>query len=65
MKSFRGLYRISLLLPIEPGQWKLQVKSDGHLTFNVLGTRVFQLLFSVFFKEPFIYLFAQILLTIF
>ncbi|XP_075871301.1 von Willebrand factor A domain-containing protein 7 isoform X1 [Nelusetta ayraudi] len=37
MKSFKGLSRINLLLPIEAGQWKLQVKSDGHLTFNVLG----------------------------
>ncbi|XP_027136156.1 von Willebrand factor A domain-containing protein 7 [Larimichthys crocea] len=37
LKSFKGLYRISLLSPIQPGQWKLQAKSDGHLTFNVIG----------------------------
>lgn len=40
MKSFKGLYRVGLLLPIEAGQWKLQVRSDGHLTFSVLGTRM-------------------------
>lgn len=40
MKSFRGLYRVSLLPPIEPGHWKVQVRSDGHLTINVLGARV-------------------------
>ncbi|XP_059187731.1 von Willebrand factor A domain-containing protein 7 [Centropristis striata] len=34
---FEGLYRISLLFPIQPGQWKLQAKSNGHLTFNVIG----------------------------
>lgn len=40
MRSFKGLYRISLLPPIEAGQWNLQVKSDGNLTFNVLGTKI-------------------------
>ncbi|XP_070762602.1 von Willebrand factor A domain-containing protein 7 [Enoplosus armatus] len=37
LERFEGLYRISLLSPIQPGQWKLQAKSDGHLTFNVIG----------------------------
>ncbi|XP_008304176.1 von Willebrand factor A domain-containing protein 7 [Stegastes partitus] len=37
LEHFQGLYRISLLPPIQPGQWKLQAKSDGHLTFNVIG----------------------------
>ncbi|XP_030007783.1 von Willebrand factor A domain-containing protein 7 [Sphaeramia orbicularis] len=36
-EPFEGLYRIWLLPPIQPGQWKLQAKSDGHLTFNVIG----------------------------
>ncbi|XP_033486681.1 von Willebrand factor A domain-containing protein 7 [Epinephelus lanceolatus] len=37
LEHFQGLYRISLLPPLQPGQWKLQAKSDGHLTFNVIG----------------------------
>nr|XP_046246235.1 von Willebrand factor A domain-containing protein 7 [Scatophagus argus] len=37
LEYFKGLYRISLLLPIQPGQWELQAKSDGHLTFSVIG----------------------------
>ncbi|XP_037630971.1 von Willebrand factor A domain-containing protein 7 [Sebastes umbrosus] len=37
LELFKGLCRISLLSPIQPGQWKLQAKSDGHLTFNVIG----------------------------
>ncbi|KAK5904480.1 hypothetical protein CesoFtcFv8_006038 [Champsocephalus esox] len=37
LDHFEGLYRISLLSPTQPGQWKLQAKSDGHLTFNVIG----------------------------
>ncbi|XP_078102749.1 von Willebrand factor A domain-containing protein 7 [Sander vitreus] len=37
LERFEGLYRISLLSPIQPGQWKLQAKNDGHLTFNVIG----------------------------
>uniref|UniRef100_UPI0037E839E5 von Willebrand factor A domain-containing protein 7-like n=1 Tax=Semicossyphus pulcher TaxID=241346 RepID=UPI0037E839E5 len=37
LQHFEGLYRITLLSPIQPGQWKLQAKSDGHLTFNVIG----------------------------
>ncbi len=39
LEHFKGLYRISLLSPIQPGQWKLHTKSDGHLTFNVIGKR--------------------------
>lgn len=50
MKSFKGLYRISLLFPIEPGQWKLQAKSDEHLTFSVIGTREINMLDKVFDK---------------
>ncbi|XP_023155615.2 von Willebrand factor A domain-containing protein 7 [Amphiprion ocellaris] len=37
LEHFQGLYRISLLPPIQSGQWKLQATSDGHLTFNVIG----------------------------
>ncbi|XP_028274813.1 von Willebrand factor A domain-containing protein 7 [Parambassis ranga] len=37
LEHFQGLYRISLLPPIQAGQWKLQANSDGHLTFNVIG----------------------------
>ncbi|XP_034723657.1 von Willebrand factor A domain-containing protein 7-like [Etheostoma cragini] len=37
LERFKGLYRISLLSPIQPGQWKLQAKNDGHLTINVIG----------------------------
>ncbi|XP_022616932.1 von Willebrand factor A domain-containing protein 7-like [Seriola dumerili] len=37
LEHFEGLYRISLLPPIQPGQWKVHAKSDGHLTFNVIG----------------------------
>ncbi|XP_060901829.1 von Willebrand factor A domain-containing protein 7 isoform X2 [Labrus mixtus] len=37
LQHFEGLYRITLLSPIQPGLWKLQAKSDGHLTFNVIG----------------------------
>ncbi|KAM9358829.1 von Willebrand factor A domain-containing protein 7 [Symphorus nematophorus] len=37
LEHFKGLYRISLLSPVQPGQWKLQAKSDGHLMFNVIG----------------------------
>ncbi|KAA8593835.1 hypothetical protein FQN60_004669 [Etheostoma spectabile] len=37
LERFKGLYRVSLLSPIQPGQWKLQAKNDGHLTFNVIG----------------------------
>ncbi|TSK38357.1 von Willebrand factor A domain-containing protein 7 [Bagarius yarrelli] len=32
-----GLYRIKLLLPVEPGQWQLNITSHGPITFNVLG----------------------------
>ncbi|KAM8769434.1 von Willebrand factor A domain-containing protein 7 [Acanthopagrus schlegelii] len=37
LEHFKGLYRISLLPPIQPGQWSLQAKGDGHLTFSVIG----------------------------
>ncbi|XP_038548790.1 von Willebrand factor A domain-containing protein 7 isoform X2 [Micropterus salmoides] len=37
VERFDGLYRISLLSPMQPGQWKLQTKSDGHLIFNVIA----------------------------
>ncbi|XP_030599361.1 von Willebrand factor A domain-containing protein 7 [Archocentrus centrarchus] len=37
LERFQGLYRISLFSPLQPGQWKLQAKSEGHLTFNVIG----------------------------
>lgn len=37
LEHFEGLYRISLLPPVQQGQWKLQAKSNGHLTFKVIG----------------------------
>ncbi|KAM8903729.1 von Willebrand factor A domain-containing protein 7 isoform 1-T2 [Spinachia spinachia] len=37
LERFEGLYRISLTSPIQPGKWKLQAKSDGHLTFSVIA----------------------------
>ncbi|KAM4566746.1 von Willebrand factor A domain-containing protein 7 isoform 1-T2 [Odontesthes bonariensis] len=37
LEHFQGLYRISLLPPIEPGQWNLQAKSEEHLTFDVIA----------------------------
>ncbi|XP_063348924.1 von Willebrand factor A domain-containing protein 7 [Pelmatolapia mariae] len=37
LQQFQGLYRINLFPPLQPGPWKLQAKSDGHLTFNVIG----------------------------
>ncbi|XP_028321008.1 von Willebrand factor A domain-containing protein 7 [Gouania willdenowi] len=37
LEHYQGLYRISLLPPIQPGQWKVQAKSDRHLTFNAIG----------------------------
>ncbi|XP_039987366.1 von Willebrand factor A domain-containing protein 7 [Xiphias gladius] len=37
LERFKGLYRISLLPPILQGQWEVHAKSDGHLTFNVIG----------------------------
>ncbi|XP_017297416.1 von Willebrand factor A domain-containing protein 7 [Kryptolebias marmoratus] len=37
LEHFQGLYRISLLPPLQPGQWSLQARSDGHITFSVMG----------------------------
>ncbi|XP_060929226.1 von Willebrand factor A domain-containing protein 7 [Limanda limanda] len=37
LEHFQGLYRISLLFPIQQGKWKVHAKSDEHLTFNVIG----------------------------
>ncbi|KAM9733773.1 von Willebrand factor A domain-containing protein 7 isoform 2-T2 [Menidia menidia] len=37
LEHFEGLYRIRLLLPIEPGQWSLHTKSEEHLTFDVIA----------------------------
>ncbi|XP_029027336.1 von Willebrand factor A domain-containing protein 7 [Betta splendens] len=37
LEPFKGLYRISLLPPIQPGQWRLRAKSNGPLTFQVIG----------------------------
>ncbi|XP_029571613.1 von Willebrand factor A domain-containing protein 7 isoform X1 [Salmo trutta] len=36
-EQFQGLYRISLLSPIEPGQWHLNTIADGHVTFNAIA----------------------------
>ncbi|XP_007562866.1 von Willebrand factor A domain-containing protein 7 [Poecilia formosa] len=37
LEHFQGFYRIKLLPPVQAGQWKLQAKSDDHLTFTVIG----------------------------
>ncbi|XP_068172839.1 von Willebrand factor A domain-containing protein 7 isoform X2 [Antennarius striatus] len=37
LERFKGLYRISLFSPTQPGLWKLQAKSHSHLTFNIIG----------------------------
>ncbi|KAM9318639.1 von Willebrand factor A domain-containing protein 7 [Pholidichthys leucotaenia] len=37
LEHFQGLYRITLISPIQRGQWKIQAKGDGHLTFSVIG----------------------------
>ncbi|KAM7399629.1 hypothetical protein PAMP_018882 [Pampus punctatissimus] len=37
LKHFKGLYHIRLLAPIQPGQWTLLTKCDGHITFNVIA----------------------------
>ncbi|XP_034023845.1 von Willebrand factor A domain-containing protein 7 [Thalassophryne amazonica] len=37
LEHFEGLYRIRLLHPIQPGQWSIQVRSHGQITFNVIG----------------------------
>ncbi|XP_029372637.1 von Willebrand factor A domain-containing protein 7 [Echeneis naucrates] len=37
LEHFEGLYRINLLPPVQTGQWKVHAKSDGQLTFNVIG----------------------------
>lgn len=35
-----GLYRVSLLTPVDSGQWQLNVTSHGPITFNVLGRQL-------------------------
>lgn len=37
VEQFEGLYRISLRPPIEAGRWRVDAKSDGRLTFKVIG----------------------------
>lgn len=37
LEHFQGLYRIKLLPPVQAGEWKLQAKSDDHITFTVIG----------------------------
>lgn len=46
-EQFQGLYRISLLSPIEPGQWHLNTIADGHVTFNAIGTPSITILHTV------------------
>ncbi|XP_049582169.1 von Willebrand factor A domain-containing protein 7 isoform X1 [Syngnathus scovelli] len=38
LEHFNGLYRVRLLPRIQPGQWYLHAKADGHVAFNVIGT---------------------------
>lgn len=47
LEHFKGLYRISLLPPIERGQWRLQARSNGHLTFKVIGKALRYSIFAV------------------
>nr|XP_057936998.1 von Willebrand factor A domain-containing protein 7 [Doryrhamphus excisus] len=37
IEPFTGLYCVRLLPPIQPGQWNLQAKADGHITFNIIA----------------------------
>ncbi|KAI4896696.1 hypothetical protein NFI96_016086 [Prochilodus magdalenae] len=40
-----GLYRVSLLPPIEPGQWQLSTTAHGAVTFSVLGESTLDFLY--------------------
>ncbi|XP_051934053.1 von Willebrand factor A domain-containing protein 7 [Hippocampus zosterae] len=37
LEVFKGLYRVRLLPPIQPGQWYLHAQADGHVTFNIIA----------------------------
>ncbi|XP_035240285.1 von Willebrand factor A domain-containing protein 7 [Anguilla anguilla] len=37
LQSFQGLYRVSLLPPIKPGQWRLSADAEGPITLNAIG----------------------------
>ncbi|XP_067102530.1 von Willebrand factor A domain-containing protein 7 [Osmerus mordax] len=37
LQQSRGLYRISLLSPVEPGQWQMTYRAEGHTTFTAIG----------------------------
>lgn len=37
LEQSQGLYRIRLLTPLEPGQWQLTYRADGHVTFKAIG----------------------------
>ncbi|XP_054649755.1 von Willebrand factor A domain-containing protein 7 [Dunckerocampus dactyliophorus] len=37
VEPFTGLYCVRLLPPIQPGQWNLQAKADGHMTFSIIA----------------------------
>ncbi|XP_048836896.1 von Willebrand factor A domain-containing protein 7 isoform X1 [Brienomyrus brachyistius] len=37
LEMSHGLYRISLLPPIEQGTWRLHAESDGHITIQAIG----------------------------
>ncbi|KAM4628348.1 von Willebrand factor A domain-containing protein 7 isoform 2-T2 [Polymixia lowei] len=50
MERFDGLYRVSLHSPVQLGQWSLQARADGHLTFNIIGDS----------KVDFLYYFANV-----
>lgn len=37
LDSSKGLYRVSLLPPLEIGIWQLSIKAIGPTTFSILG----------------------------
>ncbi|KAL2096210.1 hypothetical protein ACEWY4_008358 [Coilia grayii] len=37
LESLQGLYRVTLLPPIEQGQWHVTAKARGNVTFSVIG----------------------------
>ncbi|XP_077578997.1 von Willebrand factor A domain-containing protein 7 [Stigmatopora nigra] len=37
LEAFSGLYRVRLLSPIQPGQWKLEATAEGHVAFSIIA----------------------------
>ncbi|XP_076849338.1 von Willebrand factor A domain-containing protein 7 isoform X2 [Brachyhypopomus gauderio] len=45
LEQSEGLYRIFLLPPLQPGQWRLTVATQGPVTFSVLGESMLEFLY--------------------